>query len=139
MANKPDWLHERSGAIPVIIDNDGIKVVLITTTPKENNNWIFPKGHVEMRMTPSDSAAKEAYEEAGVTGQINPNLFAEYEHKKWGGTMCIKVYLMEVTQILDTWPEMDKRNRKILPLSEAIKIVQSSQQSVLIKLAQTHI
>ncbi len=134
MANKPDWLQARSAAIPLIIDNEGVKVVLVTTKPKKNNNWIFPKGQVELNMTAFDSAAKEAYEEAGVTGKINPVQFDEYQHKKWGGNMTAKVYTLDVSQILDQWPEMRERNRQIVPLDKAIELVQAVQKDTLIKL-----
>ncbi|WP_130537463.1 NUDIX hydrolase [Thiomicrorhabdus indica] len=138
MANQPDWLQQRSAAIPLIIDNDGIKVVLITTKPKKNDNWIFPKGQVELNMTAFDSAAKEAFEEAGVIGQINPVQFDEYQHKKWGGNMSVKVYTLEVSQILDQWPEMRDRHRQIVSLENAIDLVQSVQKNTLIKLKQKH-
>lgn len=134
MANKPDWLTERSAVIPLIIDNDGVKVVLVTTKPKENNNWIFPKGQVELGMSVHDSAAKEAFEEAGVAGRVNPNMFDEYQHEKWGGKMHIKVFTMEVTKIYDTWMEMNDRNRQIVTLNQAIEMVQSAQKNTLIKL-----
>lgn len=136
MANTPDWLQPRSAAIPLLIDNEGIKIVLVTTMPKEKNNWIFPKGHVEFNMTAHDSAAKEAYEEAGVQGQINPTIFDEYQHQKWGGTMHVEVYTLEVSKILDIWPEMRSRNRQIVSLDQAIEIVQSVQKQSLIKLKQ---
>lgn len=134
MANKPDWLNERSAAIPIIRDNTGIRVVLVTTKPKENNNWIFPKGQVELGMTAFDSASKEAFEEAGVIGEVSPNLFDEYRHDKWGGKMCVKVYTLDVTEVLDEWDEMQDRNRQIVTLDEAISIVQASQKQTLIKL-----
>ncbi|WP_371514877.1 NUDIX domain-containing protein [Brevundimonas denitrificans] len=35
-----------------------------------HGRWIFPKGMVEDDMTPARSAAKEAWEEAGVRGDI---------------------------------------------------------------------
>lgn len=134
MANTPDWLNERSAAIPIIRETNGIKVVLVTTKPKHKGNWIFPKGQVEIGMTAYDSAAKEAYEEAGVSGNISSQLFDEYEHNKWGGKMRIKTYLLEVTEILDNWPEMRDRNRQIVSLAEAIKLVQSQQKETLQKL-----
>lgn len=136
MANQPDWLNERSGAIPIIRDKDGIQVVLVTTKPKSNGNWIFPKGQVELGMTPHDSAAKEAYEEAGVTGKISPTLFDEYRHNKWGGKMCVKVFLLEVTDILQHWPEMQDRNRQLVPLDKAIELVQAEQKQTLLQLSQ---
>ncbi|MBN2647538.1 MAG: NUDIX hydrolase [Thiotrichales bacterium] len=137
MANTPDWLQERSAAIPLIQDAEGLKIVLVTTTPKEKDNWIFPKGHVEIGMSAHDSAAKEAYEEAGVIGRIHPTLFDQYEHQKWGGKMRVKVYTLEVQDILEHWPEMRHRNRTIVPLDQAIELVQSVQKETLIKLKQT--
>lgn len=134
MANQPDWLQQRSAAIPLIIDNTGIQIVLVTTKPKKNNNWIFPKGQVELNMSAFDSAAKEAYEESGVTGKINPVQFDEYQHKKWGGNMTVKVYTLEVNRILDQWPEMQDRNRQIVPIDQAIELVQGVQKKSLIKL-----
>ncbi|CAN8139014.1 NUDIX hydrolase [Thiomicrorhabdus sp. 6S2-11] len=136
MANKPDWLNERSAAIPIIKDKSGFNVVLVTTKPKEKDNWIFPKGQVELGMTAYDSAAKEAFEEAGVIGRINSTLFDQYQHQKWGGKMLVKVYTLEVTEILDTWDEMRDRNRQIVPLDQAIEIVHSVQKETLIKLKQ---
>jgi len=136
MANKPDWLNERSAAIPIINDNGVIKVVLVTTKPKTNNNWIFPKGQIELGMSAFESAAKEAFEEAGVIGQISPTQFGTYEQNKWGSRMQVHVYTMEVTEILDTWDEMRVRDRVILPLDEAINLVQSSQKHILVKLRE---
>lgn len=136
MANQPDWLNQRSAAIPFFREDNVIKVVLVTTKPKDKNNWIFPKGQVEMLMTPHESAAKEAFEEAGVTGNISPQVFNTYQHKKWGGKMQVKVFLLDVTNIFNEWPEMKERNRQIVSLKQAISIVQSEQKQTLEKLKQ---
>ena len=132
MANTPEWVKPRSAVIPMIIDNDGIKVVLVTT--QSGKHWIFPKGQIELGMTPYDSAAKEAYEEAGVQGQINPALFDQYVFEKWGGCMTVKVYTMSVTTLLEQWPEMRNRQRQILPIQQAIEIIQEKQKPALLKL-----
>lgn len=136
MANKPEWLNDRSAVIPIIKDNNGIKVVLVTTKSKHKSNWIFPKGQIELQMTGYESAAKEAYEEAGVIGNISPTVFGTYQHNKWGSRIQVKVYTMNVTEVLDTWDEMRDRDRQILSLDEAINTVQSSQKHILIKLRQ---
>jgi len=136
MANKPDWLNERSAAIPIIKDHNGIKVVLVTTKPKHKGNWIFPKGQIELGMTGHDSAAKEAFEEAGVIGHTSPTLFETYQQNKWGSRMQVRVYTMEVSEILENWDEMRDRDRQILPLDEAINLVQSSQKHILMKLRE---
>lgn len=135
MANNPDWLYLRSAAIPIVRDAQGVKVVLVTTKPN-GNNWIFPKGQVEMGMSAYASAAKEALEEAGVVGQVSSELFDQYQQQKWGGRMTVRVYLLEVTEVLPSWREMHVRARKILPLNEAINLIHSPQKQSLIKLMQ---
>lgn len=133
MANRPDWLAPRSGAIPIIRDAQGVKVVLINTRSNKNN-WIFPKGHVEMGMSAQDAAAKEAFEEAGVIGSVSTELFDQYQHQKWGGSMTVKVYLLEVSDLLDSWPEKSLRERQVLPLDEAIASIHAPQKQSLLKL-----
>ena len=43
---------------------------------------------------------------------------------------------MDVTEVLDTWKEMRQRDRQILPLDEAINVVQSSHKHILMKLKE---
>jgi 8-oxo-dGTP pyrophosphatase MutT (NUDIX family) len=133
MANKPDWLNPRSAAIPIIRDDQGIKVVLVTTKPNKKN-WIFPKGQVEMGMTAQASAAKEALEEAGVVGEVSNVVFDDYQQHKWGGQTQVKVYLLSVTALLDRWQDMRERDRRIFSLDEALDIIHQPQKQVLIKL-----
>lgn len=132
MPNKPEWLNVQSGVIPIIDHHEGIKVVLVTT--KEKTGWIFPKGEIELGMTPQNSAAKEALEEAGVKGDVGHILIDEYTYEKWGGELKVKVFTLSVTTVLDTWDEMTERERKIVGLDEAINLVKSVQKGSLQKL-----
>jgi 8-oxo-dGTP pyrophosphatase MutT (NUDIX family) len=54
--------------IPYRIRDGKIEVMLITSSTRKR--WIIPKGMIEPDMTPQDSAAKEAWEEAGIIGQV---------------------------------------------------------------------
>ena len=56
--------YEKScGIIPIYIENDEIKVVLI----KQNNGVIgFPKGHVENNETEKETALRECFEETNL-------------------------------------------------------------------------
>ena len=47
-----------------------------------NGHWTFPKGRVDQDATHADAAAREAYEEAGVTGSVEPVPFLCYRHCK---------------------------------------------------------
>jgi 8-oxo-dGTP pyrophosphatase MutT (NUDIX family) len=53
----------------------GIEFLLVRT---RGGRWIFPKGGVEAGLTQAQSAALEAFEEAGVHGRIEEMPFARY-------------------------------------------------------------
>lgn len=53
----------------------GLEVLLVQT---RGGRWIFPKGGVEPGLTQAQSAALEAFEEAGVHGRIEEMPFARY-------------------------------------------------------------
>jgi len=53
----------------------GIEFLLVRT---RGGRWIFPKGGVESGLTQAQSAALEAFEEAGVHGRIEEMPFARY-------------------------------------------------------------
>lgn len=68
------------------------------------------------------SATKEALEEAGITGRVSKRRIGRYEYKKWGGRCLVTVFLMRVSTVLDSWPEMD-RERRWVSVSKAKKMV----------------
>ena len=47
-----------------------------------NGHWTFPKGRVDQDATNADAAAREAFEEAGVRGSVDPVPFLCYRHCK---------------------------------------------------------
>ena len=55
------------GALPYRFAADGSLEVLIVTT-RRTRRWIIPKGWPIHGLTPAKSAAREAFEEAGVRG-----------------------------------------------------------------------
>jgi 8-oxo-dGTP pyrophosphatase MutT (NUDIX family) len=57
----------------------GIEFLLVRT---RGGRWIFPKGGVEAGLTQAQSAALEAFEEAGVHGRIEEMPFARYRLAK---------------------------------------------------------
>lgn len=129
MARKPNWLFKQSAVIPYILDHGVKQVVLITS--KSSKKWVIPKGVIERFMSPEESAAKEALEEAGVMGDVSSEIIAEYEYSKWDGICHVKVYPLEVSEILDTWDEMEKRERRLVEASKAIVIVKPELQKVM--------
>lgn len=47
-----------------------------------SGHWTFPKGRVDQDATNADAAAREAYEEAGVSGSVDRAPFVSYRHCK---------------------------------------------------------
>jgi 8-oxo-dGTP pyrophosphatase MutT (NUDIX family) len=82
---------------------ESIEFLLVNTNG--GGKWTFPKGDPEPSMSHSQAAEREAWEEAGVRGQIEPRHFHLYLHSKgvfWKAPgvreFVIKAFLMEVEQ-----------------------------------------
>jgi 8-oxo-dGTP pyrophosphatase MutT (NUDIX family) len=83
---------------------DEIEFLLVNTNG--GNKWTFPKGSPDAHLSHSQAAEREAVEEAGATGTIEPRHFHLYIHSKgvfWqpGGVQefVVKAFLMEVQQM----------------------------------------
>ncbi len=118
-------LVDQSGVIPYRIENGEIEVMLITSST--GKRWVIPKGLIEPDMTPQDSAAKEAWEEAGLLGKVFPDLLGTYEYQKSGYTCQVEVFLLEVQAVLEIWPEASKRKRQWVSIPKAIKRVNEQE------------
>ena len=84
-------------------NSQGIEFLLVNTNG--GGKWTFPKGAPERAMSHSQSAEREAWEEAGVRGHIEPRHFHLYLHSKgvfWKPPgvreFVVKAFLMEVEQ-----------------------------------------
>ena len=111
------WIYNQSGVIPFRFHQEELEILLITSRRKKR--WVIPKGIIEGDLSPQESAAKEAFEEAGVSGVVHTQMVGQYQYKKWGGTCTVKVYLLEVKETLDDWPEAFFRERKWVTVSQA--------------------
>ena len=58
----------------------GIEVLLITA--RRSGRWIVPKGHPIRGLPVHEAAAREAWEEAGVQGRVNPAPLGRYRPDK---------------------------------------------------------
>ena len=123
--------YDQSAVIPFQIINNKIKILLITSL--KSKRWIFPKGFVENELSAQQSAEKEAYEEAGIEGQVHDLLLGEYKYNKWGGTCHVKVFPLHVTKVYDEWPEDDLRKRKWMSLKDAFDNVKKSELQMLLE------
>ena len=125
---KKNRVYQQSSVVPWLKEDDEVSVVLITS---QSGNWIVPKGLVEPDLTPMESAAQEALEEAGVVGNTEPVVLCSYDYNKWGGVCHVEVFPLAVSTLLEDWDEKDWRERQIVPLSEAVQMVKPVLQPVL--------
>ena len=113
---------QQSGALPFQIRDESLWVLLVQSNTSKR--WIFPKGNLEPGLSASESAYFEAFEEAGVLGTISTRSIGSYKYRKKpekGGELCrVRLYPLEVTQILDFYPERSTRPRTWLGVEEAL-------------------
>ncbi|GEM_PF-485296 len=108
------------GVLPFRQHDGQIEVLLITS--RTVGRWVIPKGNIGKR-TVLKAARKEAFEEAGVRGRIDPEPLGRYLHGRPGDQRWVEVYLLEVTEELAQWPEQAERQRRWMPLAEAQQCV----------------
>jgi 8-oxo-dGTP pyrophosphatase MutT (NUDIX family) len=71
--------RQKVAAVCYRIRRRGIEFLLVQT---RGGRWIFPKGGVESGLSHAQSAALEAFEEAGVHGRMEQIPFARYFRRK---------------------------------------------------------
>ncbi|MFK0729817.1 MAG: NUDIX hydrolase [Gloeotrichia echinulata GP01] len=77
-------------------------------------------------MSPPESAAKEAWEEAGVIGQVEGHELGTYKYRKKGKTYCVKIYLLPVETLSQDYPEASERERQWLDVTKAISQIKTN-------------
>jgi 8-oxo-dGTP pyrophosphatase MutT (NUDIX family) len=92
---------------------DGRVEILLVTT-RNTRRWIVPKGGPLAGRTPSESAAQEAFEEAGVLGKVEADAFGTFRYnkrRKSGEVIACKVqvFAMEVERQRRSWAEKAMR------------------------------
>jgi 8-oxo-dGTP pyrophosphatase MutT (NUDIX family) len=123
MTRKPAGWYAQSGVIPYRVlaeasaGTPDVEVLLITS--RKRKRWVIPKGIVEPDLTAQQSAVKEAYEEAGIRGEVSDTPIGMFQYEKWGGICVVDVFLLNVTELLTEWPEADLRDREWMSVTEA--------------------
>lgn len=120
---------------------DGKTEVLLITT-RTTRRWTIPRGWPISGKTPAESAATEAWEEAGAKGVIHPDSIGVYTYqKKLDGRKeprAVGVYLLDVTELADKFPEHKQRKRRWVSLKKAAKKVEEPELArIILQVAKT--
>jgi 8-oxo-dGTP pyrophosphatase MutT (NUDIX family) len=126
MTNGSEKILVQSGVLPIV----GDMVVLITA--RGSGRWIIPKGYIEKDMSPADSAAKEAWEEAGIVGRVVSEEIGTFSYRRPSGLFSVVVYPLEVESLLDQWEEMHLRQRRLVTPAEAIEMIVNKELKKLV-------
>ncbi len=116
----------QSGALAYKVGSNGkVRVLLVRT--RRSKRWSIPKGSAEPNLTLAANAAKEAFEEAGVKGEIESDSIGMFRTTKraWFGEAILEiwVYRLRVTEQCDHWPEEEEREVKWVSCREAARVL----------------
>jgi len=112
---------QQAAVIPLRRGGGDIEVCLIRK--RVSKVWGIPKGSVDSGDTHSTTALKEAWEEAGLRGRLIGDPLGSYKYEKWGSSLVVMVYLMEVLEQFDVWQEVDLRERRWTSFAEATSLL----------------
>ncbi|CAM5364160.1 8-oxo-dGTP pyrophosphatase MutT (NUDIX family) [Aquamicrobium terrae] len=103
-----------------------VEVMLITS--RDTGRWVVPKGWPEAREPLCEAAAREAREEAGLTGAISPFEAGRYFYAKALSSgqevPCeVLVFPLRVDSVADRWKEQNQRERRwVFPADAACMV-----------------
>ena len=113
------------------------RIEVLLVTGRRSGRWTIPKGWPMSGKTLAESAAVEAFEEAGIKGKVDPEPLGSFGHAKQVlplGTVDVRILVhpMNVERELSKWPEIGQRRRKWFSLEEAAEKVDSDELRALI-------
>ena len=118
------------------VHNDETQILLVTS--RQSGRWIIPKGWPMEGETPAQSAATEAYEEAGVEGKTYNVCLGLYSYTKiMDGTddlpCAVSVFPVKVKKVLKSYPEAKERRRKWFSVKKAASRVREPELRKILK------
>jgi 8-oxo-dGTP pyrophosphatase MutT (NUDIX family) len=125
------------GALPYRKSN-GRRAEFMLVTSRETRRWIIPEGWPKKGKSPHRSAAREAFEEAGVLGAVGRRSVGSFSYEKrlknGGSVQCeVHVFPLEVRRQRKEWPEKQERQVKWLSASKAAAKVKDPVLSKIIR------
>ncbi|HKY21818.1 MAG TPA: NUDIX domain-containing protein [Vicinamibacterales bacterium] len=125
-------MKQQAAVIPFRGSGRKLEICLIRKKGSKRK-WGIPKGFVDRGDTAREAALKEAAEEAGLKGRLVGDPVGRYEYEKWGASLEVTVYLMEVKDEEDDWDEADFRERHWTSLDDAAELLERHPVHPLIK------
>src|SRR6266480_7605827 len=95
------------GALPYRL-SAGLRPQFMLITSRDTRRWIIPKGWPKKGKSPHHSAAREAFEEAGVVGAVAKRSVGSFTYEKrlknGGAVVCeVRVFALKVRGQTKQW------------------------------------
>lgn len=114
-----------------------VEVLLVTS--RETRRWVVPKGWPIRGLRSFQTAAREAFEEAGVKGQMGKKKLGvfHYDKRLRSGrlqSVRVTVYPLEVKTESAAWPELGQRDKLWTGPQAAAELVQEPELAEILRL-----
>ncbi len=125
------------GALPYQLTPEAAMEILIVTT-RQSRRWIIPKGWPIKGLKPPKSAAREAFEEAGVRGRVGGKSIGLFTYEKLMDesgirVSCeVRVFPLLVKRQSEAWPEREQRMAQWVAPSKAVALIREPELKALI-------
>lgn len=132
----PDGKIRQVAALVYRVKKNQPEILLITS--RGTGRWIVPKGWPQVGKTYAQSARAEAFEEAGVRGEIAPFSIGTYSYEKHDlsdneiGDFIVDVFPMHFTRQEKNWPERGERRLAWVSVEEAVQRVEEPELKALL-------
>jgi 8-oxo-dGTP pyrophosphatase MutT (NUDIX family) len=122
-------------ALPYRMSSGELEVLLITS--RDSGRWLIPKGWGMKKLSESEAAAVEAFEEAGLKGVIAKKPIGAYTYyktlKDGASALCrVQVYPMAVKRQAKKYKEKGQRRMQWLSPHDAAAFVAEPELAALI-------
>ena len=118
--------------------NMGALEVLVITS-RGTGRWIIPKGWPQVGRTLAETALCEAYEEAGIRGEVSPVAIGSFSYCKTDlsperiNQFTVAVFAVQFTAQEKNWPERDQRICEWVSPQKAAKRVEETELKQILK------
>jgi phosphohistidine phosphatase len=130
--DRPAYYYTQSAIIPYRFNRERLEILIVRSS--SNKHWVIPKGIADPGHSLQDSAAKEAWEEAGVEGDVMPQALGRYQYPKWGATCEVTVFAMAVTrQEPETAWEESHRGRQWVSAARAADLLKQQALAAMVR------
>jgi 8-oxo-dGTP pyrophosphatase MutT (NUDIX family) len=116
---------------------------VLLVTSRKRGRWALPKGKIKRGVAPHHSAAREAFEEAGVIGTISAIPLGTYRQMKTRENgeptiTAVQAFPLLVLEETSSWPEKQLRQRCWMPIGAAVDAVTNGElRALLVTFAKT--